>query len=96
MPRIIITRTAQRDFERLRQFLETQSPEAAKRAAKLIKESIRSIAQFPESHRPVLDMMFHRERIVDFGSSGYVVRYFYEPSKDEIIVLRMRHQRESE
>jgi plasmid stabilization system protein ParE len=96
MPRIVITRSAQRDFERLRQFFESKSPEVAKRAAKLIKEGIRSIEQFPEGHRPVPDMMFHRERIIEFGSSGYIVRYFYEPGKEEIIVLRMRHQRETE
>ncbi len=95
MPRIIISRNAQRDFERLRQFLESKSPEAAKRAAKLIKEAIRSIALFPEGHRPVPDMMFHRERIIDFGGSGYIVRYFYAPESEVIVVLRVRHQRES-
>ena len=96
MPRIIITRTAQRDLERLRQSLQKKNPDASRRAAKAVKESIARISEQPEAHRPVLDMMFHREVIIPFGNTGYIARYYFKPGIEDIIVLRVKHQRENE
>lgn len=96
MPRLRLTRAARRDVERLRQFLESKNPEASKRAAQAIKNAIKAIAKQPEAHRPVPEMMFHREVIIAFGSSGYIARYFYKPGTDEIILLRIKHHLEDE
>jgi YgiT-type zinc finger domain-containing protein len=66
MPRLALTRAAQRNLERLRHVLQKKSPEASKRAAKAIKEGIKAIAKQSESYRPVPEMMFHREMIIAF------------------------------
>ena len=36
-----------------------------------------------------------RELIVRFGVSGYIVRYAYDASHEEIVILRVWHSRES-
>jgi plasmid stabilization system protein ParE len=95
MPRVIITATAQQDLERLRQFLHTKNPNASKRAAKAIKDSIKELTLQPEAYRPVLNMPFHREILIKFGARGFVARYFYKPGGD-ILVLRLKHQLEDE
>jgi plasmid stabilization system protein ParE len=94
MPRIIPTRLALLDLERLRLFLLEKNPEASARAAKTLRDGINKIAVFPEGFKPVQDMPFHREAIVGFGSSGYIIRYHFKPGA-EIIILRIRHQKEN-
>jgi plasmid stabilization system protein ParE len=96
MPRIIVTRTAQRDFERLRQFLQKKNPDASRRVARAIKDALTSVIEQPEAHRPVPDMMFHREVIIPYGSTGYIARYYFKPGTKDIIILRVKHQREDE
>ena len=39
-------------------------------------------------------MPYHREVVIKFAALGYVARYRYAPGGD-IVVLRIRHQRES-
>ena len=94
MPRITPTRFALLDLERLRLFLHEKKPEASERAAKTLRDGINKIALFPERFKPLQDMPFHRDAVIDFGSSGYIVRYHYKPGGD-IIILRIRHQKEN-
>lgn len=95
MSRVILTRAAQRDLERLREFLHDKNPQASRRAAQAIKDGIKKIALQPEGHRPVPDMPDHRELVVDFGSRGYIARYYYQPGGD-ILILRIKHQLEDD
>jgi plasmid stabilization system protein ParE len=37
--------------------------------------------------------MYHREAIIDFGSSGYIARFRHMPNGD-ITIARIRHQKE--
>ena len=39
--------------------------------------------------------MYYQEIIIDFGSSGYVIRFRYEQGSD-IIIVRIRHQLEDD
>ena len=39
--------------------------------------------------------MYYREIIIDFGGSGYVARFRYEPGGD-IIIVRIKHQLEND
>jgi plasmid stabilization system protein ParE len=96
MPRLVVTRAARRDLERLRQFLQKKNPDAARRAANAIKDAINGIVEKPEAHRPVPDRMFHREIIIEFGGSGYIARYYHRPGTEEVIVLRIKHQLEDD
>jgi plasmid stabilization system protein ParE len=93
MPRVIATRAAQRDLERLRKFLHEKNPQASRRAALAIKEGIKNIALQPEAYRPIENMPYHRELIIEFGGSGYIARYYYQPGGD-VLILRIKHQLE--
>lgn len=95
MPRVIVTRAAQRDLERLRKFLQGKNPQASRRAAQAIKDGIKKIAAQPEGYRPVLDMPYHRELVIEFGSRGYIAHYYYQPGGD-ILILRIKHQLKDE
>lgn len=93
MPRVIPSRLAVLDLERLRLFLREKNPEASKNAVNVIKETFRKIGKAPEIYRPVLDMPYHREAVIDFGGSGYIAWFYYKPSGD-VLILRVWHQLE--
>lgn len=95
MPQIIYTPRAVADLVRLRDFLKTSSPDAAKRAVAIIRLAIQKSAVQPERFRPVQDLMYYREIIIDFGSSGYIARFRYEQGSD-IIIVRIKHQLEDD
>lgn len=95
MPQIIYTPRAVADLVRLRDFLKTSSPDAAKRAVAIMKLAIQKSAVQPERFRPVQDLMYYREIIIDFGSSGYIARFRYEQGSD-IIIVRIKHQLEDD
>jgi plasmid stabilization system protein ParE len=95
LPALRFSQESLHDLQRLREFLRSKSPEAAVRAQRALLQAIEALPRMPQAHRPVPDMPGHRELIVKFGAQGYVVRYHYLPAS-EIVVLRMRHQRESE
>ncbi|MBK5971314.1 MULTISPECIES: type II toxin-antitoxin system RelE/ParE family toxin [Thiorhodovibrio] len=94
MPRLIWSPTALRDVQRLHRFLAPKSLAVAKRAVKAIRQGVKIIEQQPGLGRPVEDMDAEfRDWIIDFGDSGYVVRY--RVASDIIIILAVRHQREA-
>jgi plasmid stabilization system protein ParE len=93
MPRVIPSRLAVLDLERLRVFLREKNPEASKNAVKAIKETLKKISKSPDIYRPVPDMPYQREAIIDFGKSGYLARFYYKPDGD-ILILRIWHQLE--
>ena len=76
MPRIIWSPEALLDVQRLYRFIAPKNLGAAKRAVKSIRESVKVLATQPGLGRLVDDLHHDfREWIVDFGDSGYVVRY---------------------
>ena len=95
MPRIIYTPRAVADLARIKDFLKTSSPDAAKRVVASIKFAIQKSAVHPERFRPVQDLMYYREIIIDFGSSGYVGRFRYEQGSN-IIIVRIKRQLEDD
>lgn len=93
MPRLIWSPSALVDVQRLYRFLLPKSPDAARRAAKAIREGASILQQQPGLGRPadLLDAAF-RDWLIDFGDGGYVVRYRVD--RDAVVVLAVRHQRE--
>ena len=83
------------DLVRLRDFLKNKNPDAAKRAVATIKLVIRNSAAYPDRFRPVLDLPFYREILIEFGASGYIARFRHEVGGD-IYIVRIRHQLEDE
>jgi plasmid stabilization system protein ParE len=94
VPRLIWSPPALRDVQRLYRFLAEKSPEAAKRAVKVIRDGVSVLSRQPGVGRPVEDMdPEFREWLIDFGDSGYVARYHW--SGQTAVILAVRHQREA-
>jgi plasmid stabilization system protein ParE len=92
--RLILSPGAIADLERLHAFLQTQNPDAARRAIRVIEEAAQSLITFPSLGRPS-GIAHVRELIVPFGQSAYILRYAHLLQQDAIFVLRMWHGRES-
>jgi plasmid stabilization system protein ParE len=93
MPRLIWTPSALLDVQRLCRFWVVKNPDAARRAVKAIRQGFKVLEQQPKVGRPVEDMdNEYRDWIIDFGDSGYVVRYRIE--SEFVIILAVRHQKE--
>ncbi len=93
MPSVKYSAPAIADLKRLHDFLATQDKDAARRAISVIRDALKKIAVMPERFRPVEGKMYHREAIVDFGSSGYIARFRHLPNGD-ITIARIKHQKE--
>ena len=93
MPRLIWSRQALLDVQRLYRFLASKNVDAAKRAVSAVRQGVRVLAYQSRIGRPVDDMPDEfREWMIDFGDSGYLVRY--RIGSDAITILAVRHQRE--
>ncbi len=91
MPRLIWSQPALLDVQRLYRFLAPKNVDAAKRAVKAIRQGSKVLGQQPAVGRPIEDMPTElREWIIDFGDSGYVVRYRIDT--DTVTILAVRHQ----
>lgn len=85
-----MTSAADRDLARLAGFLTGQSEQGARRAAKKIKTSIRSLARMPQRGAVVTDDL--RALYVRFGASGYAI--WFGIDGDTVTVARVFHMRE--
>lgn len=94
MPRVIFAPAAIRDLERLRGFLRDKNPAAAQRAGEAIRKGVTLLGTQPGIGRLVEDLPeAFRDWIIDFGDSGYVVRYHV--SETVVTILAIRHQKEA-
>jgi len=93
MPRVIWSQAALLDVQRLYRFLAPKNLDAAKRAVNAVRKGLNVLKLQPAIGRPIYDMPTEfREWIIDFGDSGYVVRYRIE--SELVIILAVRHQKE--
>jgi len=95
MPYLVIwTGNASQGIERAYLFLAEKNEDVAIAAIKTIREKALLLEQFPNAGRPVDDLdPEHRELLIPFGTSGYVM--VYEIHADRVFVLAVRHQKES-
>ena len=94
MPRLKWSRPALTGVQRLYRFLAEKNIVVAKRAVKAIRGGVKILAIHPQVGRVVEDMDEEfRDWPVDFGDSGYVVRYHLEG--EQVTILAVRHQKES-
>lgn len=91
--RIRFTVEAIHDLERLRAFVESKNPHAARRIAAEILDGIENLALFPDMGLPV-SRAPDPKLIRDLFVGGYTVRYLRE--NNAIIILRVWHGKESE
>jgi len=92
--KLIISRAAAADIERLRQFLARADPAAGQRAIAVLTKAIQSLDALPDRGRPS-PLAGTRELIVPFGSSAYVLRYAHDAQREEVVILRIWHGRET-
>jgi len=93
MPRLIWSETALTNVQRLYRFLAEKNLGAARRAVTAIRDGVKILAVQPQVGRIVEDMdEAFRDWPVDFGDSGYVVRYRLDG--EQVTILAVRHQRE--
>ncbi len=94
MSRLTWSQPALLDVQRLYRFLVPKNLDAVKRAVKAIRQGVKVLGQQPGVGRPIEDMPDEfREWIIDFGDSGYVVRYRIDP--DAATILAVRYQKEA-
>jgi len=80
--------------QRAYRFLAEKDREAAQAAAETIRKHAAILKKFPSAGRPVDDLdPEHRELLIQFGVSGYVL--VYEVHDEIILVLAVRHQKEA-
>ncbi len=93
MAEIVYTRQAFADLERLTDSLAKIAPEAAVSAIDVIRDGIEILGRHPLIGRKCEDGL--RELLISYGKSGYVALYSHEKRQDIVLVLAIRHQRES-
>lgn len=94
MSRLVWTPHALADVQRLYRWLLSKDSDAATRAVAAIRGGVRILAASPRIGRPVDDMdPDYRERLIEFGSSGYVV--LYRVDGETAVILAVRHQKEA-
>ena len=93
MTELVYTEQALLDLERLSDFLLETDPQAAKDTTTLIFDALEILQQHPEIGRKV--HFGQRELVISRGRTGYLALYRFLPHIDRILVLALRHQRES-
>jgi plasmid stabilization system protein ParE len=91
--KLIVSRSAVADIERLHAFLTEENPVAAQRVVGVLARAIQSLDTFPDRGRPS-PVTGARELIVPFGRSAYILRYVHDAPREEVVVLRIWHGRE--
>jgi len=94
MSQVKFAPAAIRDLQRLRDFLRPKNADAAHRAGNAIRQGVKILCAQPRLGRMTDDLPEQfREWPIDFGDSGYVVRY--RISDDAVTILAIRHQKEA-
>jgi plasmid stabilization system protein ParE len=94
MPRLRWSQPALQDVARLHGFLAPKSRDAAKRAVKAIRQSVKVLAKHPQIGRPLEELPPEfREWVIEFGNGAYVVLYHYDGKR--VVILAVRHGREA-
>lgn len=95
MPQVRLSQRAQADLSRLYAFIASKIG-AAQRAVLAIREAFVPLRHAPTIGRLVEDSNELREIVIDFGASGYLALYRFEPALDAVTVLAIKHQSEDD
>lgn len=92
MARIVFTTEAFADFERIFDFYAVDDAELARAQVQAVREAIGILAHHPMIGRLTTHGL--RELVISRGRTGFLALYRYRPRRDQIAILRIRHQRE--
>lgn len=96
MPQVTVSALAQRDLQRLQDFLKTKNRLAARKAGEVIVRAIQQLKTLPYIGRPVQFLpVEYQELVIGFGDSGYLMLYRIDREMDRIVIVTVRHQKES-
>ena len=84
---------ASSNVDRLRNFIKSENPRAAQRAARRILEGVKILEDNPEAGVPVENFVDYKELTLTFGAGEYVIRYRRE-TPSIVVIVRVRHSRE--
>jgi plasmid stabilization system protein ParE len=90
---VLYSAAALEDLDRLARLLLESDPAASAATAEIIRRGLAILEEHPFVGRLVADDT--RELVISRGSTGYVALYRYRDDVDAVIVLGIRHQRES-
>ena len=93
MTELVYAKQTLLDIKRLADFLLQTDPHAAHDTAVLIFEALEILTQHPEIGRKVQFGQY--ELVISRGRTGHLALYRFLPHIDRILVLALRHQRES-
>lgn len=93
MAKLSYSEQAFNDLERLTDFLVEIDPSVAAETVGLIEEAVALLSHHPLIGRPVEYAL--RELVISRGRTGYVALYSFEEDQDAVLILAIRHQRES-
>ena len=91
--KISYTQEAIADLERLRKFIESKNPFAARRISSEMLDGIGNLHSFPKMGLPVARAP-DPKAIRDLFIGQYTVRYLLD--KDQLVILRVWHGKEVE
>ena len=94
MPQLIISEAARNDLVRLRAFVAEHNQQAAQRAAEILSKAIELIQTHPMVGSSTNDKQIRR-LVVPFGANAYITHYTYQEERQLLIVLRIKHSKES-
>jgi len=94
MIEILWLESAISDLARLRLFLAEVNPNAAGKMASLIKDQISILQKFPLIGKLAKDLEDFYDLFIEFGSSGYNLRYKFFNGK--IYIIYIKHSKELE
>ena len=93
MTRLVFAPQAAQDLKRLTEFLLETDPRAANETVSVLIDGLRILKQHPLVGRTVENN--YRELIISRGRTGYVALYSYDITRNVVLILAIRHQRES-
>ncbi len=92
MTRLVLAPGAERDIERLTDFLIEQDAQTAATIARVLIDGLAILRQHPLIGREAEAGL--RELVISRGRSGYLALYRYDVAADTALILAIRHQRE--
>ena len=93
MSLVFLSQAALDDLLRLEEFLAESDDPMAGALLDFILDALNVLTHQPGIGRPVEGGL--RELIISRKRSGYLARYEFDPTRDLVLVARIRHQRES-
>lgn len=93
MARVDYSAAARADLIRLVDFLVRAGADPA-RMVDDVTHAMEALVRHPKIGRPLDSGL--RELVISYGASGYLALYDYSPVYDDVLILRIRHQREED